>query len=299
MELTLSPVYSAWDKQRLKNFYIKGAANMDVSTVYVGEVICQKRALLSNQDYKDIVSALKKSGKTVYMASLALITNKDELERTLQFAHLFDGIEVNSFGVLNLIIKDESLKDKDIIFGPFMNIYNSVATGYIKKFNPARLVIPYEVPYDTIKGITQGADIPVEVNAWGHLSTALSWRCYTARTFELGREDCRKKCFDFPEGILLNTIDDEDLYIMNGIQVLSSKIHCIIEQLDMLKEANVPYLRITPAYHCTADVVNIYSGVVNGNIDKKEAVKMLDAYAEHGLSNGWFLGKPGWEYIAA
>lgn len=299
MKLVLSPVYSAWNKNRLRDFYLKEVVNMDVGTVYIGEVICQKRASLSEEDYKEIIAALKGSGKTVYLSTLALITNNDELEKTLKYAHLFDGIEINSFGVLNLVIKDESLKDKKMVIGPFMNIYNSAAIEYLKKFDPERLVTPYEVPYDTIKDISQKTRLPIEVYTWGELSTALSWRCYTARMFETDRDNCFKKCFEYPDGIVLETIEKDDLYIINGIQVLSSKMHCIVEQIDMLKEADITYLRITPCYKNTLDVVNIFSAVLNGNVDKKEAVEMLKVYAPHGLSNGWFLGKPGWQYIAA
>lgn len=299
MELVLSPVYYAWDRQKLKDFYLHEVVNMDLSVVYIGEVICQKRATLSESDYIEIISALKASGKKVYLSTLALITNNDELDKTLHFARLFDGVEVNSFGVLNLVIKDEIMKGKDIVIGPFMNIYNSDAASYLRKFNPVSIVTPYEVPYETIKDIAENASIPVEVYGWGHLSTALSWRCYTARTFEHERDNCHRQCFEYPDGILLKTVKEEDVYIINGIQLLSSKVHCIVEQLDMLKDAGVEYLRITPSSENTSDVVNIFSGVLNGNIDAKDAVNMLGVYAPLGLSNGWFLGKPGWQYVAA
>ena len=299
MELVLSPVYSAWDKQRLKDFYLNEVTKMDVSTVYVGEVICQKRDTLTEKDYKEIISALKESGKTVYHSTLALITNQSELDSAKTYLHLFDGVEVNSFGVLNLLIKDDSFKDKKIIIGPFMNIYNSVAADFLLKFNPERFVTPYEVPYDTIKDIAENIEKPLEVYAWGQLSTALSWRCYTARTFNLERDTCQLKCYDYPDGILLKTVADEPLYVENGIQVLSSKTHCIIEQMDMLEEIGLKYLRITPSHTTTSQVVQIFSDVINGKMDKKAAAEKLKNFAEHGLSNGWFLGKPGWEYIAA
>jgi collagenase-like PrtC family protease len=299
MELVLSPVYHAWNKKRLKDFYLNEVVNMDVSTVYVGEVICQKRDILNEDDFKEIIAALKSAGKTVYHSTLALITSQDELDESKRFLHLFDGVEVNSFGVLNLLIKDKSLKDKKIIIGPFMNIYNSVAADFLLKFNPERFVTPYEVPFDTIKDVAANIKTPLEVYAWGQLSTALSWRCYTARTFNLERNTCALKCFDYPDGILLKTVKDEPLYVENGIQVLSSKMHCIIEQIDMLKDINMPYLRITPSHEHTSEVVKIFSDVVNGRLDSKEAVTTLSDFAEHGLSNGWFLGKPGWEYTAA
>jgi len=299
MKLALSPVYDSWDRLRLRDFYLKEVVEMDVDTVYIGEVICQKRLTLSENDFKEIIAALKESGKDVYLSSLALITNNDELERSKQFLHLFDGVEVNSFGVLNILINDEKYKDLKIILGPFMNVYNSVSADYLKKFNPARLVIPYEVPYETIKDISSKSDLPLEVNSWGHLSTALSWRCYTARSFDLERDNCAKKCLEHPDGILIETVKKEDLYIINGIQLQSSKIHCLVEQIDMLKEINVSHMRITPSNDNTTDVVNIFSDVLCGNLGNKEAADMLSAYAPHGLSNGWFLGKPGWQYTAA
>ena len=65
MELVLSPVYSPWNKSRLKDFYLNEVVNMDVSTVYVGEVICNKRQVFSEEDYKEILAALTDSGKKV------------------------------------------------------------------------------------------------------------------------------------------------------------------------------------------------------------------------------------------
>jgi hypothetical protein len=47
------------------------------------------------------------------------------------------------------------------------------------------------------------AGMETEVFAYGRLPLAFSARCFTARHFNLQKDDCQFKCIEFPDGLLI------------------------------------------------------------------------------------------------
>jgi collagenase-like PrtC family protease len=298
LKISVAPTPAAWGKSALKDFY-RNIAESAAHTVFVGETICSKRDVLSYQDLDEIASILREKGKKVYYSSLALLTTEEEFERIHQLIPLFDGVEANTIGILNLFEKnDPSVKGKDLVIGPYLNIYNWQAAQYLKKFQPARIVAPFEIPHESIDDIIKKTDIPMEILAWGHLPTAISWRCYTARSLDLTRENCGKVCFQHPDGMLLKTVDDNDLFIINGLQVLSAKTYCLVEQLELLDEMNIKHLRIEASKDHGNEIINTFSAVLSKDLSPREAMEKLAPFASHGVCNGWFWKEPGWKYVA-
>ena len=77
-ELTLGPVLFNWAPESWRDFYFRIADEAPVATVYLGEVICFKRAPLF-EPYLDAVAArLKAAGKTVVRSTLAEVMSKQE-----------------------------------------------------------------------------------------------------------------------------------------------------------------------------------------------------------------------------
>ncbi len=298
MKLSLAPAPITWGKNELKSFYRK-IAESKVDTVFVGEVVCSKRDVLSLSELKEIAGFLREHGKKVYYSSLALLTTEDEFDRIRQIVPVFDGIEANTIGVLNLFEQDDPLvKEKDLIIGSYLNIYNWQAAQYLKKFNPERIVAPFEIPHESIGDIIGKSKVSMEVLAWGHLPTALSWRCYSARSFGRLRENCNSICFQHPDGMLLKTVDDNDLFLINGMQVLSAKTYCLIEQLDLLDSMSVEHLRIDASRDHGLELINIFDAALSKEISAQEAKEKLAPLAAHGLCNGWFWNEAGWKYVA-
>lgn len=298
MRLSIAPVSTAWGKKDLKNFY-EETAESPADTVFVGETICSKRDVLSLSDLEDIANLLRKHGKKAYYSSLALLTTEDEFERLRKVIPLFDGVEANTIGILNLFEKkDPSVEGKELIIGPYLNVYNWQAAQYLMKFQPERIVAPFEIPHQSIGDIIEKTNVSMEVLAWGHLPTAISWRCYSARSFDRQRENCKKICFQHPDGMLLKTVDDDDLFIVNGLQVLSAKTYCLIEQLDLLKSMKIKHLRIDASSDHGIEVVNIFNAALSDEISPQKAVEKLTPFASYGLCNGWFWKEPGWKYVA-
>jgi len=298
LKLSLGPAPTTWGKSELKKFYEK-VAQCEVDTVFAGETICSKRDVLSIGDYEGIVKILKDGGKKVYLSSLALVATEDEFARIEELIPVFDGIEANTIGILNLFEKNEpAVQGKDLIIGPYLNIYNWKAAEYLKKFDPERLIAPFEIPHESISDIIDKANISMEILGWGYLPTAISWRCYSARSVGRSREDCNKVCFSHPEGMLLRTVDGDDLFFINGLQVLSAKTFCLIEHLELLDSMKVGHLRIEASKEHTPEIIEIFHKALSREIDPAEAAKKLSPFAAHGLCNGWFWKEPGWKYVA-
>jgi collagenase-like PrtC family protease len=300
MKISIGPAPFNWGKNRLMEFYCDEIADTGIEAVYIGNTICHKRNVLNREDFQTIIAALHQKGIKAYYSTLALCTTAEEFDYVKDIYSLFDGLEVNMLGFLNLL-KQKRFKDlnKDIILGPYLNLYNWKSAACLKKFNPEKLVAPFELPLESIKSITEKSMIPMEITVWGNLSTALSWRCYTARAVNRTRKNCGMICLEYPEGMLLKSIEGEELFKIDGLQVLSSKTHCLVEYLRQLEENRISTIRIYPQMQQTVAVVNIFRQVLENRLDAKSALLQLASYAPSGFCNGWLWGKAGWEYVAA
>jgi len=280
------------------DFYCSEMPGMGVEEVYIGNTICQKRNVLSRNDFQTIINTLRGKGIKVYYSTLALSTTPGEFDYVKGIALLFDGIEINMLGYFNLLKLDE-FKDLEIILGPYLNIYNWKSSAYLKKFNPKSLVAPFEIPQESIADIAEKGELPVEVTAWGNLCTALSWRCYTARAVGRTREECSRICFEYPDGMLLKTVEGEDLFKIDGLQVKSAKTHCLVEYLPQLEDDGISSIRIYPQMENTAGIVSAFTAALEGRQAATTSLEQLTPYAPYGFCNGWFKEKAGWEYVAA
>ncbi|MBI5789251.1 MAG: U32 family peptidase [Candidatus Schekmanbacteria bacterium] len=295
LSISLGTAPYNWGRKRLLEFYLDELADVSADEVYVGNNICHQREILTNEDLKNIAQALNRQGKKGYFSTLTLCTKAEEVDGLNEKCRYFDGVEVNMIGFLNQL-KDT---DKEIVLGPYLNLYNWKSAAYMQKFHPVKLVASFEIPLDSIADIADKSGIPVEVMAWGNISTALSWRCYTARAVNRSRENCGKICFEYPEGMLLKSVENEDLFRIDGLQVLSAKTHSLIEYLPLLAEKQISSIRIYPSMENTGKIVDVFRQVIAAHLTAKTGGEQLVSYAPHGVCNGWFLGKPGWEYVAA
>ena len=90
--------------------------------------------------------------------------------------------------------------------------------------------------------------------AYGRMPLAFSARCFTARHFNLQKDDCQFKCLEFPDGLLIKTREGEEFLTLNGIQTQSSKVYNLIGEVDALRDLGVDILRISPQSQHTRDI---------------------------------------------
>ncbi len=129
-----------------------------------------------------------------------------------------------------------------------------------------RWVLPVELGLDTLKDLQaqRPEGVETEVFALGRLPLAYSARCYTARSHNLPKDDCRFKCLDYPDGSLLKTREGQDFLVLNGIQTQSALTHQVLDQLPELKALGVDVLRISPQYNHTMEIIDIFDAARKG-----------------------------------
>ncbi len=271
-----------------------------IDTAYIGDVVCHERNILSNDDLQSIVKRLHRQGIKVCYSTLALCTTPVEIDYLKEVYRFFDGIEINMLGFMNLL-KNNRFQDlgKKIVLGPHLNIYNWKSAAFLKKFNPSLMVAPFELTLDSITDIIEKASIPMEITAWGNVSVALSWRCYTARAVGRTREECGKVCFEYPEGMTLKTVENEELFLVDGLQVKSAKTYCLVESLPRLINKGISSFRIYPHREHTTRILDVFRQVLAEELDHRTARTQLAPFAPSGFCNGWLFQKAGWEYAVA
>ena len=118
--LTLGPVLFHWDADKKRDFYARIADEAPIDTVYLGEVICSKRAPYFDAHYPEVVERLERGGKRVVFSSLSEVMLKREREMTASLCETEDyEVEINNTAGLMHIGK------KHHRIGPLMNVYNS------------------------------------------------------------------------------------------------------------------------------------------------------------------------------
>ena len=90
------------------------------------------------------------------------------------------------------------------------------------------------------------AGVETEVFVYGKLPLAFSARCFTARHYDLNKDDCQFKCLDHPEGLTLKTREGQDFLCINGIQTMSAQSYNLLHEIPTLLELGIEIARISP-----------------------------------------------------
>ena len=291
-ELTLGPVLFNWSAERWRDFYFRIADEAPVSTVYVGEVICSKRAPLF-EPYLDVVTErLSAAGKTVVFSALAEVMSA--IDRRLVddiCARQTAMVEANDASALL------PLRGRPHHIGPFMNVYNERTAGVLARGGARSICLPPEMPAEAIAALcaaTADLDTTIEVQAFGRVGLALSARCYHARAHGRTKDSCRFICENDPDGMPLRTLEDKPFLAVNGIQTMSHEYLNLVGELPALQAMGVTRFRLSPHSCDMIAVADIFRAMLDGGIDPAEAVRRLDDLKlDAPFSNGFFHGQPG------
>lgn len=290
MRLTLGPIPYLWSREEIISFY-EEICSLPVSVVYIGEVVCSKRSY-DIEFLKTLGNMLEKAGKEVIISTFGLITTMEEIDFVESLRRLPFPVEVNNTGAFNLH------RGREVVSGPYVPIYNSAAAAYMSSMGIRRMVFMPELDKDTISAISGSIpSVEKEIIAFGNLPLAFSWRCYTARALKLHKANCAISCRDYPEGMQLDTMDGMPLFDINGTQLMGLQKVCLIKELDIIRDIGIEYIRLIPQLYNTPDIIDIFDTTIRGVQSPSAAIELLKKYAPDGLSNGWFYGKSGWQYL--
>ncbi|MCA1975197.1 MAG: U32 family peptidase, partial [Caenispirillum sp.] len=226
MKLALGPLLYYWPRRQVLDFYDE-IAGTPVDIVYLGETVCARRHELRVQDWADIAKKLAAAGKQAILGTQTLIESESDL-KTLRRVVDETGFltEANDFGAVRLL----SAAKRPFVAGPFLNVFNAATLGLLARLGATRWVMPVEMSRDALADLqaARPAGLETEVFAYGRLPLAFSARCFTARHFNLQKDDCQFKCLEFPDGLLIKTREGEEFLTLNGIQTQSSKVYNLI-----------------------------------------------------------------------
>ncbi|MBP9049912.1 MAG: U32 family peptidase, partial [Alphaproteobacteria bacterium] len=77
-KLTIGPVLFYWPAEQKRDFYYRVADETNVDTIYVGEVVCSKRAPFFDPYIGDVIERIQKSGKTAVLSTLSEVMIKHD-----------------------------------------------------------------------------------------------------------------------------------------------------------------------------------------------------------------------------
>ena len=293
MKLSLGPIAYFWPRDTVLEFY-RAAANSPADIVYLGEVVCAKRRELKPEDWFAVGRELKAAGKEVVLSTLTLVEAASESAAVRRLCENEEfQVEANDFSAIHYL----SSAGRPFITGPSVNIYNHRSLSLLTGLGLTRWVLPVELGLDTLGQLQEQrpGGVETEVFGYGRLPLAWSARCYTARSENLPKDDCRFRCIDYPDGRLLATREDQDFLVLNGIQTQSARTHQALDACDELKSLGVDILRVSPQAEHTFEVLRLFDAARNGT-PARELLAELEALTPAGSCNGYLRQAAGMDH---
>lgn len=295
MKLSLGPILWFWTRQSVFEFY-GNAADWPVDTIYLGETVCSRRRELKTDDWIGLARDLKACGKDVVLSSQTLIESEADLRGLRKICDNGDlMVEANDQSALQLLIKN----NVPFVTGPSMNIYNTATLEVLAKQGLKGWSLPVELGRDTLEILIaeleqKGLDLPVEVFAWGFLPLAWSSRCFTARHYNLPKDNCEFRCLQHPDGLELRTRESQELFRLNGTSTLSGARYDLLRELPDMVAMGVATARLSPEHEGMTEIVHRFDQLRRGVIPQTDPLALVEAPP----CNGYWYGKPGMDLVA-
>jgi len=291
-KLALGPLLYYWPRETVLAFY-REAAGWPVEAVYLGETVCSRRRELKLADWIAIGEALARAGKEVILSTAELI----ESDADLRTMHAVAGngafrVEANDMAAVRALAGKGPF-----VAGPFLNVYNAGTLELLAGLGATRWVAPVELSRDGIAAVVAEGPpgIETEVFAYGRLPLAVSARCFTARYNNLTKDHCEFRCIEHPDGLALDTQDEQHFLVLNGVQTQSASVQSLAPVLDEARAAGANVLRLSPQSRHTGEVVAVFRDALAGALGAAEAVARLAPLMPAAACDGYWHGKPGIE----
>lgn len=288
MQLTVGPIQGFWDPGLWSAFYERLAETPGISRVVLGELVCSKRLPFYQTRLPDAVAQLLAGGKDVALTSLALVTPlKRERRMAAELAAMELEIEINDLTMLAYLPAGARFS-----VGPLVNVYNEGTLAVLQRRGAVGVCLPPELSAASVQRICAATDLPVEVWGWGRLPLAISGRCYHARYHDRAKDQCQFVCAEDPDGLAVDTLDDQQFLAINGLQTLSGHCANMAHHLPSLRQAGVASLRLSPQTTGFFEVIELFADLTSGRIDADEFCAKSLPHAPGGAFCDGFLDGP-------
>lgn len=294
-QLTLGPVLYNWPAETWRDFYFGIADEAPVETVFLGEVICSKRAPLFDPYLDEVVTRLEGSGKSIVFSSLAeVVSNIDRclVERVAGSEGLL--IEANDTSAL------WHLDGRPHTIGPYMNAYNEESLEFFAENGARSICLPPELRANSIAALGKKArelGTQLEVQIFGRIGLALSARCYHARAHDRTKDSCQFICDQDMDGMVLETLEKRDFLVINGIQTMSHTCLNLAGEIEELVASGISRFRISPQSTGTIEAAEIFRALLDGRLSSQGVTEKLgECGIDAPFSNGFYHEQPGFEW---
>jgi collagenase-like PrtC family protease len=293
--LTLGPILFHWPPQQKRDFYFRIADEAPVDTVYLGEVVCAKRAPFFEPHYPEVIERLQSAGKTVVLSTLAEVASPVD-RRSVAGVCAVDGLMTEANDVSALL----RLGGHPHAIGPFVNVYNEDTLAFLAARGARHVTLPPELPraaLATLGGSARTLGVTLEVLVYGRVPLALSARCYHARAHGRLKDTCEFVCEQDADGMVLETMESLPILAINGVQTLSHACLNLVQELHELAAHGICAFRLSPHSHDMVAVARVFRGVLDGAIDAAAAPSSLPVPGPAvPFSNGFYHHREGFRW---
>lgn len=296
-QLTIGPVLFNWAPEVWRDFHFRIADEAPVDAVYVGEVVCAKRAPFIEPHFEAVLERLRRGGKRVVVSLLAQVASRVDRRLASGMAAMENVmLEVNDASALAVAA------GKPHAAGPFLNVYNEDTLCFLAHRGAEIFCLPAELPAQSVQAMCDAAakhNAAIEMSVFGRMPLALSARCYHARAHGLTKDGCQFVCEKDPDGMVLETLDGVPFLAINGIQTLSNKYLNLLPELDRLAAMGVTRFRLSPDSRDMVQTARLFREVLDLRLGAAEAgFKLAELRPDAGYANGFLHRKPGHQWVA-
>ena len=289
LKLSLGAIQYYWPKQTVFAWYDR-IADTDADIIYLGETVCARRHELRLADWLAIADNLAASGKEVLLASQTLLESESDLKRLRKIAKQARyPIEANDMGAVKLA-RDHG---HPFVAGSSLNLYNEHTLALVRRLGAYRWQPPAELSRDKLATLLAASADPgeTELFAWGKIPLAYSSRCFTARHYNLNKDNCQFRCLEHPHGMSMDTREKTPFLTM------SHGSQCLLAHHADIAALGVGILRLSPQLEHMAEIISLHRQTLDGTLTTADALRELAPLALGALVDGYWHGNPGIEKI--